>query len=678
MAAWRILAPVDWCRQHNVTPRPAPEVERDPVEPLVKTQWNQDAPFNNLCPEENGVRCFVGCVATAMAQVVNYHRWPADYGTGTYTYNWKGKELTFDYGSTSFDWDNMALTYPYVESDYPGTSEEIDLALATLSYACGVGVNMTYSTTASGAFALRIPRFLSENMRYDIGYSYLKRDFFGFREWNDMMYAEISAGRPVFYSGQSDGGGHQFICDGYSSDNLFHINWGWSGLCDGYYLLAALDPREQGIGGSTTGNGFSMAQEAVIGIQPAKEGSFRRVPIFAYGPFTPFVDEEDGKWYFNFLYGESVAYYFSDRPMDIYIGLRIEGEDGNSVYCYGESIEMPAIGEDLEVPGIDKFTVPYQDLELAPGLYKAWPAMKEVSGEWQDMRTWFGTSNYCQLTVAEDGSKSFRYMEPDIKGEVRIGNIKVRNQGSGHEAPIFALEFENVGEMDFDDIVMLQVLDPDGSEVLSETGINLKLKPQQTLSRNLRWNPFVPAGDYDFVVKDKEGGILSETYRLHLDAVDYPVLNVTDVDAPERLPKDKRSILTLSVENTGNAAYKSDLIFYLYDIDGTQALSEKSFKAEIPANGTASCEIKWKPEVEDGQYEIEFVNINGQKVSGRYRILIGDEFGLEYAAEEFNRFQLYSIDGRYIGEFNDKSATGNLPSGIYIMRQGAKTSKLIK
>lgn len=669
---------IDYCRRNGLTFNRAPQEDRDPVAPLIKTQWNQDAPFNDLCPKENGVRCYVGCVATATAQVVNYHRCPAGNGTGTYSYDWNGQEISFDYGATKFDWDNMALTYPYNESDYPGTAEEIDKALATLSYACGVGVNMTYSSIASGAYALRIPRMLSEHFGYDIGYSYLKRDFFGFREWNDMMYAEVAAGRPILYAGTSEGGGHEFICDGYSSDNMFHINWGWSGLCDGYYLLAALNPSEQGIGGSTTGDGFSYAQDAVIGIQPAKEGSYRRVPIFAYGPLTPVFDEDEGQWYFKFLFGESLAYYFSDRPMNIYLGLRIEDQEGKSVYCYGAPIEMPAIGENLEVPGIEKFTAPYQNLDLAAGIYKVWPAMKEINGEWQDMHTWFGTSNYSQLTVTEDGSKSFQYVEPDIKGEISVGNIRLRNQGSGQEAPIFVLEFENVGEVDFNDIVMLQVLDTNGSEVLSETAINLMLAPQQSLKRNLRWNPFVPAGDYDFVIKDKEDNLLSEIYRLHLDAVDYPVIKVTDVDVPNCLPTGKRSTLTLTVENAGNAAYQGDLTLCLYDKDGTQALLEKAFRAEVPANSTAACEIKWKPEVADGQYEIEFVNLNGQKVSGRYNINIGDKSGLEYAAEDFGKFLLYSVDGRFVGEFNDKSATSGLPSGLYIMRQGEKTFKFIK
>ena len=669
---------IDYCRQNGLTFNRAPQEERDPVEPLIKTQWNQDAPYNNLCPRDNGVNCYVGCVATATAQVVNYFRCPAEYGTGTYSYNWNGKELSFDYGATKFDWENMALTAPYNEDDYPGTAEEIDLALATLSYACGVGVNMGYSTTASGAYSLRIPRMLSDHFGYDIGYSYLKRDFFGFREWNDMMYAEVAAGRPVLYSGLSDGGGHEFVCDGYSSKNLFHINWGWSGLCDGYFLLAALDPLEQGIGGSTTGGGFTLAQEAVIGIQPAKEGSYRRVPIFGYGPLTPYFDETEQRWYFNFMLGESVAYFFSDRPMTIYLGLRIEDEQGNSVYCYGDPMEMPGIGDDIALSYIDKFTAPYEDLDLAPGIYKAWPAMRDVDGKWQDMRTWYGTSNYSNLIVAEDGTKSFQYVKAEIKGEVAVNDIRVRTQGSGKEAPIFTLEFENVGERDIDDKVMLHVSVPDGTEVLSENGISLILKPQQTVKRNLRWNPFVPGGDYDFVVKDTQGNVVSKVYRLHLDPVDYPVLNVSDFNAPEVLPNGKRSTLTFNVGNTGTADYKGDITMRLYDVGKDIILAEKSCTAEVKVNGSEECQIKWKPEVPDGLYEMAFVNSNGQKVSQRYGVTVGDASAVESAIVGNDNFTLYSIDGRFIGEFSDENVIDNLSSGIYIMRKGDKAFKVIK
>ena len=81
------------------------------------------------------------------------------------------------------------------------------------------------------------------------------------------LYHELAEGRAIIYAGQSTGGGHEFVCDGYQGEDYFHINWGWSGMCDSYFKLSALNPDEQGIGGSTSSEGYRLGQNAVVGVQ---------------------------------------------------------------------------------------------------------------------------------------------------------------------------------------------------------------------------------------------------------------------------------------------------------------------------------------------------------------------------------------------------------------------------
>ena len=139
----------------------APTFDRN-VEPMITTKWNQDAPYNNMCPMLYGRRTYTGCVATAMAQVMNYHEWPVQ-GTGSHTYTDSqgcGQELSANFGETTYRWDLMLDTYD------ANSSQESQDAVATLMYHCGVSVDMTYMQQASGARADSKPR-LSHLRRVD-------------------------------------------------------------------------------------------------------------------------------------------------------------------------------------------------------------------------------------------------------------------------------------------------------------------------------------------------------------------------------------------------------------------------------------------------------------------------------------------------------------------------------
>ncbi len=252
---------------------------KTPIKPLVQTKWNQGKPYNNQCPcyykndddsysysidyKNNYKHCATGCVATAMAQVMNYHQWPVRATKNISSYTWKGNDMP-SLAPVNFDWNNMRLDYS------GGYTVDEATAVATLMKHCGYALEMNYGPS-SGAFTHSVANALKNYFDYKATTTYVNRSFYSYANWIELIYHEIANSRPVVYGGQSTGGGHEFVCDGYQGEDYFHINWGWGGMSDSYFKLSALDPEAQGIGGSSSTDGFHYGQDAVIGIQKSTD-----------------------------------------------------------------------------------------------------------------------------------------------------------------------------------------------------------------------------------------------------------------------------------------------------------------------------------------------------------------------------------------------------------------------
>ena len=243
------------------------ENRQNAVEPLVTVHWGQRAPYNNRCPmdvyHEEDHRSLVGCVAVSMAQVL--HRWQYPLhptGQVDYTTTTHGINLSADLADFTFHWDRMLSDY----SGEVGTAEQKD-AVAELMYACGLAVNMDYCTFSSGAWLTGTT--LRNNFGIDGTACDVKRIYYSRLEWDNLIKAELNAGRPVIYSGYTAKSGHSFICDGYNAEGLFHINRGWDGWMDGYFALSELNSAAE-YAGAPSGDRdcYNFDQTALIGIQP--------------------------------------------------------------------------------------------------------------------------------------------------------------------------------------------------------------------------------------------------------------------------------------------------------------------------------------------------------------------------------------------------------------------------
>lgn len=246
------------------------------VSPLLgDILWGQGAPYNNMCPTyDGGTHYYVGCVATAATQIMRYHSYP-EHGVGSKTITVDGQSVTANFGNTTYDWNNMLPTY----DDVNYTTSQAN-AVATIAAHFGVAVNMEYQPAGSGAHSMEVPNALREYFSYDQAVTMRKRDYYSSSEWLQLIKSELDAGRPVYYAASSDVGssGHAFVCDGYDSEDFVHINWGWYGTSNGYFLVSHLDPDDLGIGGGT--GGYNLDQEIITGIQPPTSGTTYERPLY--------------------------------------------------------------------------------------------------------------------------------------------------------------------------------------------------------------------------------------------------------------------------------------------------------------------------------------------------------------------------------------------------------------
>lgn len=248
----------------------AVEPVRQVVTPLLQTQWSQNEPYNLLCPQFDGVKSLTGCVATAMAQVMYYYQWPQSATTMIPSYSSEiatsgqniYKTTVAELPPTTFNWDDMLYNYS------EGSTAQADSAVARLMQYCGASVKMQYSPTRSGAQNVDCIAALKNYFGYAGTITELERDCCQPGTWDELIYHEISQGRPVIFSGGANNGFHSFVCDGFDGDGMFHINWGWGGTGNGYFRLQALNPTFYGAGQNTQYGGFTTRQCALVGISP--------------------------------------------------------------------------------------------------------------------------------------------------------------------------------------------------------------------------------------------------------------------------------------------------------------------------------------------------------------------------------------------------------------------------
>lgn len=486
-------------------PYEAPEDSRPVIAPMIRTAWDQNAPFNLLSPEIEGISAPTGCVATAMAQFMKFYDYPAK-GTGTLSYSMNGLPLSLDLDALPFEWDSMLDIYR------DDATDEQKMAVAQLMQACGYSVESLYYSYVTTASVYLWPTALIQNFGYAPSSQLVSRIYMDYDLWESTIYDSLADGCPVLYSGLGSSGGHAFICDGYQQGGFFHFNWGWAGLSDGYFLLSALNPTALGTGGGA--GGFNSGQIALVNCRPDFEGSV----------MTPQMGLLEGSYitYSNVsknlsLLGGGIM-NLSPVTLSARPGFEIECPDGRLIYAGATNAE-------LEFPvtfvlGTYARKVPEN---LSDGTYKVRPVFGVTEGDATVWRHAYVPVNMepCWTLVVEGGKGTIADNLPNV--DVEVSDFRLTTGAYSGTQFKMAATIENKGDREFMSDVYVVVYHTDGARAMLSTANPVDLMAGES-------------GDFEFTVVPS-GNFKAGQFLAAL-AVDNPSEAQSIIEISERIPLD--------------------------------------------------------------------------------------------------------------------------------------------
>ena len=400
----------------------------DHVDPLIKTKWQQEAPFNNdVQKDENGKPYLVGCVAITMSQIMRYYKCPT-VGIGSNSYTSHGEKLTADFSASTYQWDKMLKVYE--KSKY--TDEEAK-AVSELMRQVGISVNMKYEPNFSSSFTSSAQNALIKYFGYNPNMNCYTRNFYSEQEWMDMVFSELSQHRPIYYSGNDRNwkNGHAFVIDGYDKDGKVHVNWGWGGFEDGYFDIGILTPK---------GNGdYSYKQDMIIDIQPAQDGQWKSHLTLNYD--NELTIEKFGRR--SISVAEIQLWNVSSSTLNGEFQLVIEG---NGILRDLVSIDYTAQDRYWKSYKLPNLSLP---TGLPDGDYKIYPRFKDYrDADWQIVRAEYGKKNSVIIHVA-NGIFDIKSNQTDYKW---LTGISSPSAALRRPAQIFDMQGRKIATGDYSNL----------------------------------------------------------------------------------------------------------------------------------------------------------------------------------------------------------------------------------
>lgn len=653
-------AQIKWLRDNPNTDRylttTATTTAKQNIEPMVKTKWNQGAPFNNMCPVDDGNHCVTGCVATAMAQIVNYHKLPADNGIGSASLDYNGTTYSFDFANESFDWDNMLDSY---KGSY--TDVQAD-AVAKLMYACGISAQISYGVSASYGSDENVATALINNFGFDKGIRMYFREFYTLSEWNDLVYNQLKDYGPVQYGGANSNAGHAFVCDGYNVGDFFHINWGWGGSSDGYFKLTALDPDTQGIGGSL--GGYNIGQDMVGNICAPRADSQPSYSMYVQNALSVSADELD-LGTSGSISGTFVNSSFA--TLNGSLGYRLEPVSGGDD-IYGTSLSGVSILHNYGYKSIS-FSLP---ATLAEGSYRLVPLWKlSTDSQWRTFDISVGNPKYINVLV--EGSKASFTVPATVKLQAEVKSF---------DSPFFVdktfaltVKLTNNFDTEYLGTVFAAILTADGStQVGYAESFMADVMPGETteISYSSKFvvldGQTITEGDYLIVLGDAYGRIISSGYTINMQAApaDQGSISVSSLAV-----KDADGVNAFDLEFTADVTctdgyYIGLLHAYIFSTSGTPLARISTPTLYIPDEETqhvtfAGCVRNLEV---GSQYLTAVFNENLTQLTGPVAFAVGSAQGVESisADNDVVARDVYDMSGRIV--------TGKqLKAGVYIVRE---------
>lgn len=583
-------AEIAYAAEHGASAYKAPEENSlEEIAPLLTCKWDQMYPYNMFTPKFNETEnCATGCVATAMAQVMHYHKYPAKgVGSHSYTSTILGEDVTLsaNFGETEYKWDDMLDSY----AEDAGTAVQKE-AVARLMADVGVAIDMgyaLYNTNTSGVVTAKMHKRLTDYFGYSptaVGRYKLQHTE---QAWKEMLHKNLQESGPLVYSGNDGQSGHCFVCDGYKDDK-FHFNWGWSGNMNGYFSLSALNP---GAGGTGAGSGgYSLDQYALFNLRPAKEEDKTTIYLEGKGslkfaqptyniPSTITVD-------MNRSTHPGFFALMPDRETPVRFGLMFtNAESGESYVVEGPRATLSYTA------GVRNFDINIERDMVPPGEYVVRAAAKalgcEPEGEWcffdqsiSTIRAYNATvaNNFVQIhnpAAVEAGDK----LSSSVPGihQLKVESITCNGEEkSGADGSLTATISNN--KVKYEGTISVNLIDSEGVIHPAGKSETVTVEGNGTADINITYTMAAPEGKYHMVLTDKDGTHFYER-EVTLAKGELSVDEVTDNNEKLTIypnPADKY------VKLNGVADGES---VELYDISGRRAKSVKLNGGEISLEG---------------------------------------------------------------------------------------------
>lgn len=488
---------------HKIKETDNPTSQRLPIEPLLKDIcWGQGYPYWSKTPNIKGYQAPTGCVATALAQIMYLHRHPVR-ATGTSLYSFSnffkpGENVDLD-ALGDIQWDKMRSSY----KNNVYYSEEETQAIGNFMLAVGAACNMKYDPNMSGATGVDALKALHKHFNYPKA-QLIRRMNRTVKEWEDIIYRELSGGRPVYMDGASGEIGHAFVCDGVDERGLYHINWGWDGMANGYFSFSFLAPPFYGTG-SKDRDVYVGELQAIVGIASPDNAPepLNTWDILAKG-LEKSNDYREDHYHFDIRCVRLAGY--EQIEADFSLGIRVDGKLQNVGYSTAWTIKKDLIYSRVDAT-INSSLVPEGEHVLIP-IYSS-----RGKNDWKEIPT--GRYFKYAVTVNKKGNE---LTVKDDKSPIRLVTSTVRNVAFSGVNNSLTFRVRNIGEAVYSSgvSVFFQSQEPqagttvDAASVAKKT-IYVHLEPGEERDYMIDYFPNTTKDFYAALTYDPTNGLSDET-----------------------------------------------------------------------------------------------------------------------------------------------------------------------
>ncbi len=670
----------------------------EPIAPIMTCKWGQDEPFNDLCPVVDGKQTVVGCVATALSQIIYTQRFPSE-SHGTVSYKNKGKTIEADLEGVTYDYDLMRDKYYRVS-----TTDEENAEVAKLCYNVGIASMMQYGDM-SGTIVPAALQGMVDNFGMTKA-AYLERHYYALDEWNNIIQTELRDGNPVFFSAQSSAGGHAFVLDGMDDKGYYYVNWGWDGSYDGYFDVSLMRTSGAGTGASENG-GFYLQQSILVNLCDPDKVTHWYNPLNTYRSYyDTSMDNVNCKPSTDIKRGTTLtlsAYTVSDSY------LTYQGKAGVLVMKDGEQFDL-AIGEktftakgmkvklnnngqfgwdtgDASVSA--SYTLPE---DLADGTYRLYLVMQSEDEQHVDaVRQYHFRPSYWTLTVDGDNLK-LKHDKIGVPAEATGWNFEEEQLTTGPCQVI--CHMQNTSDEQVAIRFYLRLTPPDG-KTLSDINAGgeydepITFEPGETRDVAFGFTA-TQAGQWKAKLYGTVMGLDSDTktlldnqtFAIEADATRGAILSLLEepIVENETVTNGEELTMTLRIKNEG-ADYNGSMSIRLFSKSGST--SANYLKAEIENESVQIKAGETKEVTITGQLDIPSMTKNTAYYARAF-YLYGDEMTLldekkyttvrVYAAtgiaevkvdddQDLQNAEIYDVLGKRI----QLPQSGQLRPGIYII-----------